>query len=103
MENKILPIGTIVKLKKSTKKTVIMGLAPYDVEKRAVLYDYLGVPYPEGYLGKGSCYCFNSDSIETVVYKGYEDEERDKMICAFEKIRNEVERSMKIKKWKEEC
>ena len=55
------------------------------------MYDYLGVPYPEGFIGQGSTYLFNHEAISEVVYKGFEDEEREKLMNLVDKIQEGIE------------
>lgn len=76
----LLPIGSVVLLKEATKKMMIFGIKQMDSENTALEYDYSGVPYPEGNVGTETQYLFNHDDIETIVFKGYEDEEREAFI-----------------------
>lgn len=78
--NEFLPVGSIVLLKEAVKKTVIMGILQFNTEKKDQVYDYLGVPYPEGYMGEGSSYLFNHSDISEVIFRGYADEEREGML-----------------------
>lgn len=39
------------------------------------IYDYVAVPYPEGYLGKGTVFLFNEENIEEICFRGYETRE----------------------------
>lgn len=41
----------------------------------SVVYDYMAVPYPEGFLGKGSIFLFNEESISEVCFRGYDSDE----------------------------
>ena len=43
-------------------------------------YDYLGVLYPEGHIGDQFQYLFNHEDIDKIIFRGYEDEERDSFI-----------------------
>ena len=71
-----LPVGSVVLLEGGKKKTIIMGILQMDAENPERVYDYLGVPYPEGYLGQGSSYLFDHSDIAQLVYCGYNDAER---------------------------
>ena len=44
------------------------------------VYDYVGIPYPEGFLGEDYQFVFNHSDIEEVFFSGYESEERDYFI-----------------------
>ena len=72
----LLPVGSIVLLKGGTKKTMIMGVLQTDEEHPETVYDYMGIPYPEGYMGEESVYLF----------RGYENPERDEMLQVLEMI-----------------
>lgn len=69
-----LSIGTVVLLKGTSKKIMIIGRVQI-CEKKA--YHYSGVLYPEGYVGKDALYVFNEEDIEQVFHRGMEGEEED--------------------------
>lgn len=75
MDNKILPIGSVVLLKEGTKKLVITGIKPTLTEKPEITYDYIGVLYPEGYLGNEGNFLFNHRDITDVIFEGYNNPE----------------------------
>ncbi len=78
MEEKYLPLGTIVKLKKGTKKLMITGFCMYDNHERSKMYDYCGCLYPEGMLSNREANLFNHSDILEVVHMGVSDEEEKK-------------------------
>ena len=63
-------------LKKEKKLLVVIGVLQQDEETNEY-YDYSGVLYPEGNVEQ---YMFNHDMIERVIFRGYEDAERDVFI-----------------------
>lgn len=67
-----LPIGSVVLLKETSKRLMIIGRVQICNEKA---YKYSGVLYPEGYIGSDKLYLFNGDDIEKVFYMGMQDEE----------------------------
>lgn len=73
----LLPIGSVVLLKDSTRKVMIIGVGQYLVKEDGVrsLYDYAGCVYPEGYLSADKNFLFNDEQIERVYSMGYMDEE----------------------------
>ena len=81
----LLPIGSVVLLKDATKKLMIIGIlqAKPDEEK---IYDYLGVPYPEGYIGANNNFLFSHEDINDVIFKGYENAERKTFMDAMKII-----------------
>lgn len=76
----LLPVGSIVRLKNAARKAAIMGYMQQAASKDSPddqprVYDYMAVPYPEGYLGKGTIFLFNEENIEEVCFHGYESRE----------------------------
>lgn len=71
----LLPIGTIVLLKNNEKKMMITGLLQTLTEKDDTVkeYDYLAVPYPEGFVDKRLQFLFNQEDIADIHYMGYID------------------------------
>lgn len=69
-----LPVGSVVLLKGGNKRIMICGR----IQAQAgtdVIYDYSACYYPEGIIDTSSMFFFNRDAIETVYYRGYEDQE----------------------------
>lgn len=77
-----LPIGSVVLLKGSVKRIMVIGRVQI-CDKKA--YKYSGVLYPEGFMGSERLYLFNEDDIEKIFYRGLEDEEE----AAFTKVLTE--------------
>lgn len=75
--NELLPIGSVVLLNDGTKRLMIVGVMQSDASGDGKEYDYLGVLYPEGHIGEGFQYLFNQEDIKEIVFRGYEDDERD--------------------------
>lgn len=84
MLDKILPIGSVIKLKDAEKPIMIFGIMQTieAMDGSIVKYDYVGVPYPVGYLSPKLNLGFNHDQIETVLFKGYEDNDEYKSFVA---------------------
>ncbi|MEE1195386.1 MAG: DUF4176 domain-containing protein [Lachnospiraceae bacterium] len=77
----LLPIGSVVLLKDASKKLVIIGVLQVNpVENK--MYDYLAVPYPEGYVGSDNNFLFNHSDINDIIFSGYTNPERDVFIKA---------------------
>ena len=77
--NELLPIGSIVLLEGAEKKLMIFGVGQTQLEENKD-FDYIGVVYPEGNMGEGSQFLFYHSDIEEIVFRGYEDEERDNFL-----------------------
>ncbi|PEC22978.1 DUF4176 domain-containing protein [Bacillus cereus] len=75
MNSQLFPIGSIVILKEGTKKLMIFGRKQQVATDEVRKFDYMGCPYPEGYLNPDFTYLFNHDDIQEVVSTGYEDQE----------------------------
>ena len=75
MMERLLPIGSVVLLKDSTKRVMIMGVCQREVESHEI-YDYAGCLYPEGYMGANKVYLFNHEQIDQIYSIGYQDEEQ---------------------------
>lgn len=75
IEEKYLPIGTVVLLKGAEKRIMITGFASMSPETGDNIFDYSGCVYPEGFLNYNEVCVFNHNQIERVFYKGYVDQE----------------------------
>lgn len=76
----LLPIGTIVLLKDGEKRLMVNGILQIDTGGTGENYDYMGVLYPEGHIGEGFQYLFNHEDISQIIFRGYEDSERDEFV-----------------------
>lgn len=72
----LLPIGSVVLLKNSTKKLMIIGFAQVSAENPDKVYDYVGCLFPEGFLGPEKTFLFDSNQIEQIFAVGYQDQEQ---------------------------
>lgn len=79
MLNGLLPVGSVVLLKNSTKRLMVIGVCQKEQgAEPPVLWDYAGCLYPEGYMGPTKTYMFNNEQIEKIYALGYQDEEQFK-------------------------
>lgn len=85
----LLAIGSIVRLKNGEKKLMIIGVKQSNMDENGKEYDYIGVLYPEGYLGTEFQYLFYHEDIEEIFFKGYEDPERAEFIEKLSKLYKE--------------
>ena len=87
----LLPIGTVVLLKNSKKRIMIIGLLQKQIkEGEEVIWDYSACFYPEGYMGPDKTFLFNGDQIEKVFAVGYQDEEQFNFKMKIDQVRNEL-------------
>lgn len=82
----LLPIGSIVLLKDATKKMMIYGIKQSQVTDTEKEYDYIGVLYPEGNMGEKFQFLFNHEDIQSIIFRGYEDIERQNFIKNLEAV-----------------
>lgn len=95
MLEKLLPIGSVVLLKGGIKKLVVIGVKQISEEEPDKEYDYIGVLYPEGFLGKDALYVFNHSDINDIIFRGYENPERAEFLDTLEKIYQDIENQEK--------
>lgn len=87
----LLPIGTVVLLKNSTKRVMIIGVLQQQIkEGTPVIWDYSACFYPEGYMGPDKTFLFNSDQIDRIFSIGYQDGEQFEFKIKIDKTRNEI-------------
>ena len=77
----LLPVGSVVLLRDATKKLMIIGILQVKPGEDKI-YDYLGVLYPEGYIGEENNFLFSHEDINDVIFKGYENSEREAFMDA---------------------
>lgn len=82
----LLPIGSIVLLDGGEKRLMISGIMQTDPGRGGKEYDYLGILYPEGHIGEEFQYLFNHEDIKEVVFRGYEDDEREEFINKLQRV-----------------
>ena len=80
MNEKFLPIGTVVLLKNAKKKIMITGFMYTPSNELNKIYDYCGCLYPEGVLSLDKTILFNHDQIDRIFHMGMKDEEGDNFI-----------------------
>lgn len=78
MQEKYLPIGTVVELKGATKKVMITGFCTSENNDENTVWDYSGCLYPEGILNANQVALFNHSQIEKIYHLGLIDEEEEK-------------------------
>ena len=81
----LLPIGSIVLLERGRKPLMIFGVVQTNPDNGRT-YDYIGVPYPEGNMGNKFQFLFNKGDIKQVIFRGYEDEMRERFLSSLEDV-----------------
>jgi hypothetical protein len=85
--NELLPVGSLVKIRFSKEKYMIMGYYVNDQEKKEN-YEYVAVTYPLGLLTLNDVAGFDGNMIKQVIHKGYETEESKSFL---KELKEEVE------------
>lgn len=81
---RILPIGSVVRLKNGDVKLMILNRAPlYNKEGVIGYFDYSACVYPFGKVEE-QVYFFNDENIEEVYFEGYTDEQEEQFQKAYE-------------------
>lgn len=71
---KFLPIGSVVLLKGSKKRVMIIGVKQKQVGTDKI-WDYSGCLYPEGVVDPNRLYLFDTEQIERLYFIGLQDGE----------------------------
>lgn len=75
MEERFLPVGSVVMLKGGKKRVMVIGFCAMAQEKEGKIFDYSGCIYPEGLMASNQTCMFDHSQIEKVYFKGLVDEE----------------------------
>ncbi len=90
-EIKLLPLGSIVILKGSTKKMMIISrVIAAPIKGEIYRFDYGACLYPEGMLGDSLIY-FNGEDIMKVVHEGFTDEDNELMLENINDVLNKTD------------
>lgn len=76
----LLPIGSVVILKGGLRKLMIIGIKIATEEDPNNYFDYMGVLYPEGFLGDEGHFLFNHSDINDIIFTGYSNPEREEFL-----------------------
>ena len=96
MEDKFLPIGSVVILKKGKKPIMIIGYKMSSVNNNYIMkgtdvisdkiFDYCAVLYPEGLIDSQNFILFDHNSIEKIIFKGFISDDSEKLNVLLSKI-----------------
>lgn len=90
IQEKYLPIGTVVMLKNGTKRVMITGFCAVEEKNREKIWDYSGCIYPEGFLSSNQTCLFNHEQIQEIYHLGLSNDEEEK---TFKSKLNEIIKS----------
>ena len=75
MQDKFLPVGTVVLLKNGSKRIMITGFCTTADDDPSKVYDYSGCLFPEGFIEVDKNLLFDHDQIERIDHMGLVDDE----------------------------
>ena len=76
MQEKFLPVGTVVLLKEGSKRLMITGYCLASPANPKKIFDYAGCLFPEGFIRDNQVALFNHDDIQRVDHLGLIDDEQ---------------------------
>lgn len=89
MEEKYLPIGTVVLLKNGTKPIMITGYLPMPSDSTdTIMYDYSACMFPEGLMSSDQNAVFNHEQIDRILFQGLKNEESIEFLNEVKTIAN---------------
>lgn len=87
----LLPIGSVVLLKESTRKVMIIGVLQKKLDADGEkVYDYVGCLYPHGHMSPDKNFLFDNEQIEKLYFIGYQDEEQLEFKVKAEALRQQI-------------
>ena len=89
----LLPIGSIVKVKGMEQRMMVYGVLQKGKATGDRVFDYIAVPYPEGIHDSRLSIGFNHSEVEEVVFRGYEDKDREAFLLILEAIARKAEKN----------
>lgn len=98
MQERFLPIGTVVSLKGGKHPVMINAYCVFATAKKQNIYDYGGCLYPQGIVDSNIVHAFNHAMIDKILYKGYETEESKKLSEVLNQNYNQIVESIKNQK-----
>ena len=81
MKDGLLPVGSIVKIRFSKKKYMILGYYVGTMDKKD-RYDYVAVEYPIGLTSLNDVAGFSEDYVKHVLHRGLETENSKKFLAS---------------------
>ena len=78
-----LPIGSVVLLPESDP-VMVTGYFYTDPDNYDKLWDYCGIPYPEGITSDSKTFMFDHEQIKSVLFTGYMGEDYEYLMAKFD-------------------
>ncbi|WP_167630348.1 DUF4176 domain-containing protein [Listeria valentina] len=93
MNEKILPLGSVVTLKDGDGSILMIVSRASVIEdrKKAFFYDYGAVLIPQGMISPEAVYFFNRENVSQVLFKGFLNEEEREFAEQYDQMIEENE------------
>ena len=88
MEEKYLPLGSVVMLKEGKKEIMITGYLTIPKDNPNVMYDYSAVLYPEGEIDSDQVLAFNIADIDKIIFRGYQTDAEKEYVAKLDALRD---------------
>ena len=82
--NGVIPLGSVVLLKGAYKRLQIIGQAQANRDTKEI-FDYVAVPYPEGYMDADHVVMFQHADIDKIYAIGYMNDDARSFMAHIEK------------------
>ena len=84
-------IGSIIYLKEGSQKLMIINRGPIvEIENQKYMFDYSACKYPIGVV-EDEIYYFNEENIDSVIFKGYSDQDEVRFQELFENMKQNLD------------
>ncbi|MBN6826700.1 MULTISPECIES: DUF4176 domain-containing protein [Staphylococcus] len=84
-------IGSIIYLKEGSQKLMIINRGPIvEIDNQKYIFDYSACKYPVGVV-EDQIYYFNEENIDTVIFKGYSDQDETRFQELFEDMKKDLD------------
>lgn len=80
MEEKYLPLGSVVILGGGKKELMITGYSMETPEKPGKIFDYCGCIFPEGVIRSDLTCVFDHSQIDKIIFTGCKNEKAEKFL-----------------------
>ena len=87
-ENELLPVGSVVDLDGVPFPVVIVGRG--QLRNDGSIWDYLGYPYPEGFITDRESLLFSRDQIKEVRFVGLKSKSDEDLVLEIEKALGKI-------------
>lgn len=95
-KNRVLPLGSIVALRRSAKKVMIVARAVSIRQKgKEIYFEYAACGYPEG-ITNDQLFFLDVKDIAEVIFTGYEDRDEEIVVKDIEAWRREKKQNQVV-------